>query len=300
MKVNVNVTDPVEANVTLELTRLTLLIGPNLNGKSILLRCIYNSIKGLKYNLSVNYPPIGECSIDEDFNYVIYIDPYIITYYIYDKYREFFERYEGNEKLSKLSEIGKEVSGISRLLEIRSLSRDDDLFEAKQQVNNVIREITEELKEAKHEEEGKYLVPLWISLTKNGLEWRDIFGNEGTKITELPPSFYPSFVLTATMYSYALSKKRENVLLLLDEPEAFTYPSFAYTLGRIIRHLTENSEYLHVVAITHSWDFYRGLLHRNSSNVKVYVINRDGKKLEIVPREDSWYIPGFSVSAVLG
>lgn len=303
MKVKVNISDPLDIHTELDLNKMTLFIGPNLNGKSLLLRCIYSSVTGVKYNLTVDFKPIGECSVDESFDYTLYIDPYVLTYYIYDKYKSYFEYSESSSEeasaaITALSEIGKDTTSILKLLDIRSLARDEDLSDAINEVDTVVKEIREELKKVNHEEEAKYLLPLRVSVTKQGIEWVDVFGDEGNNVTVLTPSFYPSFVLTAVMYSYALSKKKVKVLLLLDEPEAFTYPSFAYTMGRVIRHLTNKSQYLYTFVITHSWDFYKGVLH-GEQNVSVFTFDREGRKVSVKPREKSWYIPGFSVSAIL-
>ncbi|WP_252896935.1 hypothetical protein [Metallosphaera hakonensis] len=186
--------------------KLTLFIGPNLNGKSLLLQCIYNSAKGEKHNLTVDFTGAGECSLNEEFDYVIYMDPYVITYYIYDKYRQYLDTEESEEKgraFTGLSKLRDDVKAIHRLLDIRELSRDDDIFEGWSRVNNVVSEITEKLKQANREDEAKYLIPLKISMTRYGIEWKDVFGDEGSGVTNLTPSFYPSFVLTATVYSYA-------------------------------------------------------------------------------------------------
>lgn len=303
MKVKVNISDPLDIHTELDLNKMTLFIGPNLNGKSLLLRCIYSSVTGVKYNLTVDFQPIGECSVDESFDYTLYIDPYVLTYYIYDKYKSYFEYSESSSEeasatITALSEIGKDTASILKLLDIRSLARDEDLSDAIKEVDTVVKEIEEELKKVNHEEEAKYLLPLRVSVTKHGIEWVDVFGDEGNNVTVLTPSFYPSFVLTAVMYSYALSKKKVKVLLLLDEPEAFAYPSFAYTMGRVIRHLTNKSPYLYTIVITHSWDFYKGVLH-GEQNVSVFTFDREGRKITVKPKEKSWYIPGFSVSAIL-
>ncbi|MEM1627592.1 MAG: hypothetical protein QXV69_10115 [Sulfolobaceae archaeon] len=303
MRVRVNITEPLIIEGTLDLGRVALLIGPNLNGKSLLLRCIYHSAVGEKYVLTIGFDKVGECSVDEEFNHVVYIDPYAIAYFLYDKYKEFFEeepREKDTRKFTILSSVREDVKGILKIAEIRALTRDDDLFQGMKELENVVQQISQELKDVGHEEESKYIYPLRISVTTHGLEWKDVFGGEGTSVTQLTPSFYPSLVVTTVMYSYALSKKKAKVLLLLDEPDAFAYPSFAYTVGRIIRHFTDISDYLYAVITSHSWDFYKGILHGKSSNVKIFTWTRDGNKVSIVPfSTEEWYIPGFSVSAVL-
>lgn len=297
MKITSNISEPVELKTTLETNRITLIIGPNLVGKTLLLRCIYGSTSGLKYNLSVDFPNMSECSVDEEFDHVIYLDPYAITYYIYDKYKEFFVEEDKGELLA-LSRIGREVSGILGLNEIRLRIKDDDLFKAMKFVEDEINEVAKEAREAGHEEEVKYLMPLRVYVTAEGIEWKDVFGNEGKYTTKLPPSFYPAFVLTTISYSYALSLKKEKVLLLLDGPETFAYPSTAYVLGRVAQRLASGSENFYIITTTHSWDFFEGVL-RSKNLTTIYVMMREGNKAKIVPFEEGWYIPGFSLSGVL-
>lgn len=303
MKVQVNITEPLKIEESLDLGKTTMFIGPNLAGKSLLLRCIFSSItKAEKYVLTVDFDVVRECSVDEEFNYAIYVDPYAVTYLLYDKYGSLFEveDEEITSRLSSLTYMREDVKGILRLAEIRSLTRDDDLVQAVNELNNVLKQIYEELKEVGHEEEVKYIHPLRIFVTGRGLEWKDAFGNEGNSVSNLSPSFYPSFVVTTALYSYALSKKRVKVLLLLDEPDAFAYPSFAYTMGRIIRSFSNKSEYLYTLIVTHSWDFYKGMLNNKPLDIRLFTCSRDGNTISIRPlSSDEWYIPGLSVSAVL-
>ncbi|BFI75736.1 hypothetical protein [Sulfurisphaera ohwakuensis] len=301
MKVQVNITEPLKIEESLDLGKTTMFIGPNLAGKSLLLRCIFSSItKAEKYILTVDFNIVRECSIDEEFNYAIYVDPYAVIYFLYDKYKSLFEEEETSSKLSSLTHVREDVKGILRLSEIRSLTRDDDLVQAANELNNVLTQISEELKEVGHEEEVKYIYPLKISVTSRGLEWKDAFGNEGNSVNNLSLSFYPSFVVTTALYSYALSKKRVKVLLLLDEPDVFAYPSFAYTMGRIIRNFSNKSEYLYTLIVTHNWDFYKGMLHDKPLNLRLFTCSRNGNTISIRPLSiDEWYIPGLSVSAVL-
>ena len=135
-------------------------------------------------------------------------------------------------------------------------------------------------------------------MTRRGLEWRDVFGGMGDRVTDVTPFFYPAFVVTAVSYAYAMSRKHK-VVLLLDEPEAFSYPSAAYTMGRILRHLTGKSTNLYVIAITHSWDLYAGAEKDRPEWVEVYTYRREGRKASIEPLRKGLYIPGFSVSGLL-
>ena len=299
MKVKVNISDPVEVSAELDLPRLTLFIGPNLNGKSTVLKCIFTAMKGKRYWLTLRFNDVEGCEVDEEVNYVLYADPYMVTYYLYDKYKQYFLMAEEAERLSELAEIGRDVRGpVDDLLEFKSLIPDDYLAEAGHEVDKVLEKLHDELREAGHEEEWKYLLPLRVYVTKDGIEWRDVFEKKGEGVTNVTPFFYPAFIVTATTYAYAMSKKRK-VVLLLDEPEAFSYPSAAYTMGRIFRHLSEKSDNLYIIAITHSWDLYAGAEKDRPEWVEVYTYKREGKKVSIEPLRKGLYIPGFSVSGLL-
>lgn len=299
VRARVNISDPLEVSADLDLARLTLFIGPNLNGKSLVLRCIYTALKGEKYNLSLSFRGVEGCEVDSEADYVLYADPYMVTYYLYDKYRKYFESAEPEEGLSGLAEIGRDVRGpIDNLLDFKSLIRDEDLKDALDEEGEALNEIRKELSEVGHEEEYKYLLPLTVSVTRRGLEWRDAFGDKGDSVTDVTPFFYPAFVVTAAVYAYAMSKE-SRVVLLLDEPEAFSYPSSAYAMGRIFRHLTGRSANLYVIAVTHSWDLFAGAYRGGAEWVKVYTYRREGRKVAVEPLRDDLYIPGFSVSALL-
>ena len=161
MRARVNISDPLEVSADPDLARLTLFIGPNLNGKSLVLRCIYTALKGEKYNLSLSFKGVEGCEVDSEADYVLYADPYVVTYYLYDKYRKYFEYAESQEEsLSELAEIGRDVRGpVESLFEFKSLIPDDDLAQALDEVDTVLEELRSELREAGHEEEYKYLLP---------------------------------------------------------------------------------------------------------------------------------------------
>lgn len=297
--ISINISEPVEIKTTLNFSRITLIIGPNLAGKSVLLRCIFHAVSGNKYNLSVETDPIKECSIDEKFDNAVYLDPYVITYYIFDKYKDYFIEpgWENDKEMIRLRRIGQDISNVLKLSDLRARTRDEDLYDAMRLVDEEVAKVSKEAKDAGHEEEVKYIMPLRVSVTPEGLIWRDVFGGEGQGAVRLPPSFYPALVLATVMYSYALSKK-EKVLLLLDMPEAFAYPSFTYTLGRVVQRLASSSENIYLIASTHSWDFYTGV-KRAGDLVTTYVMTREGDKVTLSTLKEGWYIPGFSLSGVL-
>ena len=88
-------------NGELDLSKLTVIIGPNLSGKSAILRCIYSSVPALeKFNLGSYTGPLEECQVEgeENFDYVVYIDVYAITYRIYEELRDLMERYAERKK----------------------------------------------------------------------------------------------------------------------------------------------------------------------------------------------------------
>jgi ABC-type molybdenum transport system ATPase subunit/photorepair protein PhrA len=85
-------------NGELDLSKLTVIIGPNLSGKSAILKCIYSSVPAPeKFNLGSYTEPFGECQVEEgeNFDYVVYIDVYAITYRIYEEVRDLINEWNG-------------------------------------------------------------------------------------------------------------------------------------------------------------------------------------------------------------
>jgi predicted ATPase len=295
MKLEVNVKlDHAEINGTIDIDKLTVLIGPNISGKSLILKCIYSSLKSTKYILSIPFNELSDCKIDENnFDYIIYNDIYSIVYFIYDKYRKEFEYYlddTENPNYTFFTKMSNDLKTLDLLNEIRLMVTDESISKA----NN---EIEDKLKKVGLDEESNYILLLRIFPTSGDLEWKDYSGEEGQGVQDLSPSFYSSSIVTLMQYTYALSLKKK-VLLLLDELDAFAHPILAYFLGKLIHRLVSKSHNLYVVTVTHNWDFFKGIIEGDLP--KVYVVKRKGKNVEFSEWKGEIYIPGFSTSSVIG
>jgi predicted ATPase len=299
MRVKINIElNSISFNGELDLPKLTVIIGPNLSGKSVVLKCIYSSVPAPeKFNLGSYIESLGECQVEEgeNFDYAVYIDVYAITYRIYEEVKDLMERYADKIPTEMYSILEKQLPTLSFLNDIRSLITDDEIGESREVVEKLLTEIKEKLKTLNLEEEIDYLEPLQVFPTKNRLIWKDFTGSRGEGVKYLSPTFYNAAIVTLMQYLYALSKKYK-VLFILDEPEAFAHPSFAFFLGRLINKLTLESKNLFTICITHSWDFLQGI--KNGAKVKVIRRRKDGK-VEINEWNGEVYIPGFGVTGML-
>jgi len=301
MRVKINIElNSISFNGELDLPKLTVIIGPNLSAKSVIFKCIYSSVPvpaPEKFNLGSYTEPLGECQVEEgeNFDYAVYIDVYAITYRIYEEVKDLMERYADKIPTEMYSILEKQLPTLSFLNNIRNLITDDEIGESREVVEKLLTEIKEKLKSLKLEEEIDYLEPLQLFPTKNGLNWKDFTGSRGEGVKYLSPSFYNAAIVTLMQYLYALSKKYK-VLLILDEPEAFAHPSFAFFLGKLINKLTLESKNLFTICVIHSWDFLQGI--KNGAKVKVIRRRKDGK-VEINEWNGEVYIPGFGVTGML-
>ncbi len=299
MRVKINIKlNSISFNGELDLPKLTVLIGPNLSGKSVILKCIYSSVPALeKFNLGSYTESLGECQVEEgeNFDYVVYNDVYAIAYSIYEEVKDLMERYADKIPTEMYSILEQQLATLSFLNNIRNLITDDEIGESREVVEKLLTEIKEKLKSLKLEEEIDYLEPLQLFPTKNGLNWKDFTGSRGEGVKYLSPSFYNAAIVTLMQYLYALSKKYK-VLLILDEPEAFAHPSFAFFLGKLINKLTLESKNLFTICITHNWDFLQGI--KSGAKVKVIRRKKDGR-VEINEWNGEVYIPGFGVTGML-
>ena len=257
-----------------ELTKLNVFVGSNLSGKSGILNCIYLSADANKRYSFIGYSiPLGQCEIeDASFDYAIYVDVHMATDIIY----------EGTDSLSFLNDI-------------RNLVTDEEINESRTVIEKLLTELREKLTSLNLEDEADYLEPLRVFPTKNELVWKDFTGTSEKGVYHLSMAFYNALIVTLMQYVYALSKKYK-VLLILDEPETFAHPSFAFFLGKLINTLTLQSNNLTTICATHSWDFLQGI--KNGAKVKVIKRKKDGK-VEVNDWNGEVYIPGFGVTGML-
>ena len=268
---NININHPIEIKQYIHIKNLTIFIGENGSGKTTLLEKIFvtkftkgNTIRiRAGYYLTDNRDPEEENDTNETENDAVTIDE-PIDYIIY----------------TNPSAVFTDTDSIKYLKSKITLS---SFYDAISEVIYVLNEIHNELKANLHDEE---FMPITSAL----------------KLIDDPDrlSDYTSFIITLTLYSYSLSRNGKNVLLLIDEPESFSYPSVVYTTGRIFRHLTMKSPNLFIITTTHSWDLFAGAYRGGADWLEVYNFKKlSGKKVLIERLNDDLYIPGFSMPALL-
>ena len=189
MRVKINIElNSISFNGELDLPKLTVIIGPNLSGKSVILKCIYSSVPAPapeKFNLGSYTEPLGECQVEEgeNFDYAVYIDVYAITYRIYEEVKDLMERYADKIPTEMYSILEKQLPTLSFLNDIRSLIADDEIGRSRKVVEKLLTEIKEKLKTLNLEEEIDYLEPLQLFPTKNGLNWKDFTGSREKELS---------------------------------------------------------------------------------------------------------------------
>ena len=257
---------PVEIRQNIALYNLTLLIGPNESGKTALLEKMY-------FVLSYTQKP--EAIQAADF---ITTSPEETELRNPDEAEILLD-----EKMNYIIYTNPSAAFTSvSVQKLKPLIRLQSLSAAINEINSVLNDVYNDLKTVRHEEEMDAI-------------------SSAVRIVDEPvtPSFYTAFAVTLAVYAFALSLDGNKVLLLVDEPEAFAYPSVSYVAGRVFRHLASKSENLFIVATTHSWDFFAGAYRGGAEWVKVYNFRRNGRKIQIEPLKDDLYIPGFSMPSLL-
>ena len=115
----------VNSNTKLDLSKLTVIIGSNLSSKSAILRCIYSSVPAPeKFNLGSYTGSLEEYQVEgeENFDYVMYIDVYAITYRIYEELRDLMERYAERKNINEIVRKNNRGRAGIRFQAIRHLS----------------------------------------------------------------------------------------------------------------------------------------------------------------------------------
>ncbi|RFA95076.1 hypothetical protein [Pyrobaculum aerophilum] len=305
----------IGVDIEIEPARVTLLTGPNLTGKSLVLRCIYKmATKQLgRFKRDQIWQGLEgvRCDVDNKIDLAIYVDAYrtsIQLYeYIRDEFAEILRLTKSLEQIIKSDEqaIVGQISG--RVEDVRHiLKADHDLARETRIDGNdfAIREALDvlyQLKDmyarvaAEHDLFDDFL-PLLLSAEEGGFAWRDFkTGARGRGLVELSTAYAPALVAMFMIYSYGASEGRE-VYLLVEEPEAHAHPVMAHFLGRLAAKLAERAEEaglgFHAVFATHSLDFLMGAHGKHS---KAYILRRTAEKVYVQGVWDGrGYVPGLS------
>jgi len=296
-------------------TGAVALIGPNLTGKSLVLRCIYQRAQS-RIGRPLQAPPDLICDVEREDYLAVYVDAYRVVNQLYETaMRERLEviresakfimdqvddieiRKAGDAIDRAAATIEKVVSDYQFMLNMKRRADDILVSEAVALLNELYDEWSRKAEEVRAEFRDIFddFFPLVISATADGFTWTDRkAGASGRGLQHLSAAFSPALVALYAIYAYSIP---QETYLLVEEPETHAHPLMAYFLGAYLRRLAKRSGgRLNVIVSTHSYDFIRGFW---SEGVKVYVLRRiieNGKiLLKVVGQwQGEGYVPGFS------
>ncbi|ADN50542.1 hypothetical protein [Vulcanisaeta distributa] len=264
----------VNVDIGIELKPLTILIGPNLSGKSLTLMCLAKLARtiiarGYVHDRIEELPQSLECVGDSlNYDYAIYVDAYRVMLQPFMKIRPMLD------KIRRVTEglVDENLRGIrsSILLDVdtlnKSLSEDEvakdlriktsmillnDAMKVFEKARNGFQLMIEEASKT-FGERGEdfrralsHFMPLFIehvNLMGNNSAWRwyDFeLGNTSFNVEELSSVYAPSLVVFYALHTYALP---QNSVLLVEEPEVHAHPSLALFLGYFLNRLVRDSE----------------------------------------------------------
>jgi len=316
-------------DTSIELAPVTIFVGPNLTGKSLIM-CLIASMAITEKAKKV-YPETcptevrmsGNVACNIETGYRIFLDAYRTSAYIYEKVKnrlyslrrlgEFLENSIEIEIRETGEAIDKNIRHITSLLKrdilllLNAKKRIDErlLVEAEKVIKEELERFQNYISEMKLLADVDYLLPISISPTDKGYIWSDIAGPAGEGLSHLSTGFAAAMVVTALKYAYA-NARREPVYLFVEEPEAHAGPLQAFFLGHLAAVLTKRAEErgakLFFIASTHSLDFVRGA---TSGWTNIYVTERsvDKEKKTITLLVKKWerrdIVPHFFESAAL-
>lgn len=319
-------TRALTVDLELDVRPLTMLIGPNLTGKSLVLQALAEH-RGFKpridvpSGLSVHVEPAFEGE-------VLFIDSFRVVEQLYDVIaddlkgllnglRDLREAVRGNEELeAKVNYIIDNLNNIIRsrlrrvltsLLDAKGKIDDYAMEEALKILGNVKEEVIGKAREAglRNFEHAfpVYVFPVYVPVEQKEqytYSWRDLeFNTHDEGVGRLSTGFAASLVVTGLVYAYALNKP---AMVLIEEPEVHAHPTQAFFLGYLTRRFVSEAIKrgidFYVVVSTHSFDYVNGAFE-DADWVKVYILNRktedDAIRLFV---EGEWHgegvIPGFT------
>lgn len=304
----------VKVDIELEPARLTVLTGPNLTGKSLVIRCVYNRAETRVGRLSAKDLWIEgvSCDATETIKLAVYLDAYRTAIQLYEFLQSKFEdigntlksiyhdvteddiRQQVQKVIDDLKIIESAVKAdFSTALVLKSYTNDylvketlDVLFQLYEQYKQVAKE------------HGLFddFFPIMLSVEKDGFVWRDTKTDaRGRGLRTLSTVYAPALVAMYMLYAYGASDGRD-VYLLVEEPEAHAHPVMAHFLGRLALRLAERAEErgygFRAMFATHSLDFLAGAYGKVS---RAYILRRSHDRIYV---EGTWdggsYIPGLS------
>ena len=302
----------IAVDIELEPARLTILTGPNLTGKSLVLRCVYNKAETRVGRLSAKDLWIEgvSCDATETIKLAVYLDAYRTAIQLYELLQIKFEDIKNSlESISGLRDEDRQLvqkvkdnveviesavkADLSKALMLKSYTDDYAIKEA----IDILFQLYEQYKQvAKDHDLFDDFFPLMLSVEKDGFVWRDTKTDaRGRGLKALSTVYAPALVAMYMLYAYGASDGRD-VYLLIEEPEAHAHPVMAHFLGRLALRLAERAEErgygFRAMFATHSLDFLTGAYGKVS---RAYILRRSPDRIYV---EGTWdggsYVPGLS------
>ncbi len=309
----------VVTDIEVDASGAVALIGPNLTGKSLLLRCIYQRARS-RIGRPIQFPFELSCDVEKEGYMAIYVDAFRIISQMYEAVirerlevikenaefitREFDDiviRGVGNAIYRAVEDIEESLENLRFLLNVKSHADELLVSEAVHLFNELYDEMLKKAEKARSEFKEIFddFFPLTISATFDGFVWTDRkAGISGRGLQNLSAAYSPALVALYAIYAYGIP---QETYLLIEEPETHAHPLTAYFLGIYLQRLVKQSNgRLNVVVSTHSFDFIRGIW---SEDTKVYVLRRfiEGGKI-LLRAAGLWqgegYVPGFSDTTI--
>lgn len=303
----------ISIDIELEPARLTILTGPNLTGKSLVLRCVYSKAETKVGRLSVEdlWVEGVSCDATEAIKLAVYVDAYRTAVQLYELIQIKFEDVKSALKFIHSSvrvddrQLVQKVNDDIKIIENRIKADLDIATELKSYTDDylvkealdVLFQLYEQYRQvAKDHDLFDDFFPLILSVEKDGFVWRDTKTDaRGRGLRTLSTVYAPALVAMYMLYAYGASDGRD-VYLLVEEPEAHAHPVMSHFLGRLALRLAESAEErgygFHAVFATHSLDFLTGAYGKVS---RAYILRRSHDRIYV---EGTWdggsYIPGLS------
>jgi len=325
----------VAVNINIDYGKpMTILIGPNLTGKSITLMCIAEMysrkqfMRGYVKSKIDSLKQFVRCEGGERFDYTVFVDAYRVTAqpieYISEELKEIREnadelmRGEEGKAPPALERIKDRVEKIKELLyekpiiqELKNYTSTHRLSMAYRRFEEVKEEFNKLIEETAGEIGGEgagrfkaalsHFSPLFIDLTSDGWLWSDLeVGIDGSNIEVLSSVFAPSLVILYAVLTYAMQGTKT---LLIEDPEVQAHPSTSMFLGYLLTKLAMSDNTMRVITATHNYEFLQGALVAGEGAVDVYVFDRRNEGGIFTLVAEQWnhaaVIPGFTEPGIL-
>jgi len=254
----------VVVDINVDLSKpMTILIGPNLSGKTLTMMCIAKHSKKLFAKehviMSINAALGGvSCESNEEFDHAVFINSHRVK----------------NARV--LEELRKHAVNFSSAVD------------AVNTIENEFRKIVEDVANDIGENAERFRAAFRHSIPS--IDFENLRGEPTA----------PSLVILHAALTRALPGTK---VLLIDEPELHSHPTTAMFLGFLLTKLAMSDDTMRVVTATHSFEFLHGALTASENDVNVFVFDRKNEDETITLVTEEWKhtaaIPGFTEPGIL-